>query len=264
MASVCGGTLSLMDAGVPIKHPIAGISIGIVQDGDRYELLTDILGEEDHYGGMDFKVAGSQVGVTAVQLDLKDRRITQQQIVEALERAKTARMAILKSMLAVIRKPRDEISTYAPRLLTLKIDPEKIGKVIGPGGKGIKAIQAATGADIDIEDDGTVYISCLDAEKAQEAYDRVESIARGVQVGRIYEGRVASVKDFGAFIEVVPGQDGLCHISELSDGYVQKVADVCKIGDTLRVKVIAIDDQGRVKLSRKQVMVEEAGTAESS
>ena len=258
MASVCGGTLSLMDAGVPIKHPVAGISIGLVQKGDRYELLTDILGEEDHFGGMDFKVTGSQVGVTAVQLDLKYRCITQAQIVESIARAKQARMEILKEMLSAIREPRAEISTYAPRLLTLKIDPEKIGKVIGPGGKGIKGIQAATGAQIDIEDDGTVYISCLDAAKAQEAYERVESIARGVQVGKIYEGRVASVKDFGAFIEVVPGQDGLCHISELSDGYVQKVADVCSVGDTVRVKVIAIDEQGRVKLSRKQALVEEA------
>ena len=261
MASVCGGTLSMMDAGVKIKHPVAGISIGLVQKGERYELLSDILGEEDHFGGMDFKVAGSQVGITAIQLDLKYRSITQEQIVETLARAKEARMHILKKMLACIEKPRAEISSLAPRLLTLKIDPEKIGKVIGPGGKGIKAIQAATGANIDIEDDGTVYISCLDAEKAQEAYETIESITQGVQIGRIYEGRVASVKDFGAFVEVVPGQDGLCHISELSDGYVQKVGDVCNVGDMLRVKVISIDDQGRIKLSRKQVILEEKDSA---
>ena len=261
MASVCGGTLALMDAGVPIKHPVAGISIGMVHKGDKYKLLTDILGEEDHFGDMDFKVTGTQIGVTAVQLDLKARGITQKQIEEAMAAAKTARMDILKTMLSVIRKPRADISQYAPRLLMLKIDPEKIGKVIGPGGKGIKAIQAATGADIDIEDDGTVYIACVDAAMAQQAYDTIEKITEGVKIGRIYEGRVSSVKDFGAFVEVAPGTDGLCHISELADGFVQKVADVCKIGDILKVKVIAIDDTGRIKLSRKQAMIDEAKAA---
>jgi len=261
MASVCGGTLALMDAGVPIKHPVAGISIGMVHKGDKYKLLTDILGEEDHFGDMDFKVTGTQIGVTAVQLDLKARGITQKQIEEAMAAAKTARMDILKNMLSVIRKPRADISQYAPRLLMLKIDPEKIGKVIGPGGKGIKAIQAATGADIDIEDDGTVYIACVDAAMAQQAYDTIEKITEGVKIGRIYEGRVSSVKDFGAFVEVAPGTDGLCHISELADGFVQKVADVCKIGDILKVKVIAIDDTGRIKLSRKQAMIDEAKAA---
>lgn len=261
MASVCGGTLSLMDAGVPIRHPVAGISIGIVQKGDRYEYLTDILGEEDHFGGMDFKVSGSQVGITGVQLDLKYSSVSHKQIEETLARAKDARMQILKTMLACISKPRSDISRYAPRLLLLKINPELIGKVIGPGGRGIKAIQAATGADIDIEDDGTVFISCTDAEKAQEAYDTIEAITQGVKIGRIYEGRVASIKDFGAFVEVLPGQDGLCHISELADGYVQKVADVCQVGDTVRVKVISVDEQGRVKLSRKQALAEEAAAA---
>jgi len=259
MASVCGGTLALMDAGVPIRHPVAGISIGMVHKGDKYTLLTDILGEEDHFGDMDFKVTGTQVGVTAVQLDLKARGITHQQIVEAMAAAKTARMDILKNMLSVIKKPRPEISQYAPRMLMLKIDPEKIGKVIGPGGKGIKAIQAATGADIDIQDDGSVFIACIDAAKAQEAYDAIERVAEGVKLGRVYEGRVSSIKDFGAFIEVAPGTDGLCHISELSDGFVQKVADVCKIGDMLKVKVIAIDDTGRIKLSRKAALIDERG-----
>jgi polyribonucleotide nucleotidyltransferase len=257
MASVCGGTLALMDAGVPIKHPVAGISIGMVHDGDRYALITDILGEEDHFGDMDFKVAGTQVGITAVQLDLKARSISQKQIVEVLQRAKTARMKILKEMLGCIARPRAEISRHAPRLLTIKVHPDKIGKIIGPGGKGIKNLEATTGAKVDIEDDGTVYISSVSAEAAQAAYAMVEQIAEGVRLGKIYTGKVTSIKDFGAFIEVSPGQDGLCHISELSDGYVQKVTDVVSVGDTVRVKVILIDDTGRVKLSRKQALLEE-------
>jgi len=261
MASVCGGTLALMDAGVPIKHPVAGISIGMVHNDDRYELVTDILGEEDHYGDMDFKVAGTQVGVTSIQLDLKVRSITQEQIAGALEKAKVARMSIMKEMLSCLPKPRSDTSKYAPRLLTIKIDPEKIGKIIGPGGKGIRALEANTGANIDISDDGTVTISCIDAESAQAAYDAVEQISEGVKLGRIYKGRVTSIKDFGAFVEVTPGQDGLCHISELADGYVQKVSDVCKIGDMLEVKVILIDDAGRIKLSRRQALLEEQGQA---
>jgi len=261
MASACGGTLALMDAGVPIKHPIAGISIGMVHDekdpDKKYELLTDILGEEDHFGDMDFKVTGSQVGVTAVQLDLKARKLSQQQVVEALAKAREARIMILKKMLAVLPGPRAEISLHAPRLLTIKVAPDKIGKIIGPGGKGIKSIEARTGATIEINDDGTVHIACLDAEGAQAAYEAVEQISEGVKLGRIYEGRVTAVKDFGAFVEVTPGQDGLCHISELSDEYVQRVSDVCKVGDMMRVKVILIDDTGRIKLSRKQVLLEE-------
>lgn len=266
MASVCGGTLALMDAGVPIKHPVAGISIGMVHDDKGgYKLITDIQGEEDHYGDMDFKVAGTQVGVTAIQLDLKARVITNQQIVEAMKQARDARIHILKKMLSSIREPRREISQWAPRLLTIKVEQDKIGKIIGPGGKGIKAIEADTGAKLDIDDDGTVHISCMDAAGAQAAYDAVEAISVGVKVGRIYAGRVSAIKDFGAFVEVIPGMDGLCHISELSDGYVQKVSDVCKVGDEMRVKVILIDDTGRIKLSRKAVLIEEkngGGSAE--
>ncbi len=257
MASVCGGTLALMDAGVPIKHPVAGISVGMVHDGDRYKLLVDILGEEDHFGDMDFKVSGTQVGITAVQLDLKARSISQKQIVETLELARSARMKILKDMLSAIRQPRAEISSYAPRLLTIKVAQDKIGKIIGPGGKGIKAIEANTGAKLDIQDDGTVYISSVNAAGAQSAYEMVEQIAEGVRVGKIYTGRVTSIKDFGAFVEVTPGQDGLCHISELSDDYVQRVTDVCNVGDIVKVKVILVDDTGRIKLSRKQAMIEE-------
>ncbi|MCB9852001.1 MAG: polyribonucleotide nucleotidyltransferase [Phycisphaerales bacterium] len=260
MASVCGGTLALMDAGVPIRHPIAGISIGMVHDEHGgYKLITDILGEEDHFGDMDFKVAGSQFGITAIQLDLKAKSITQQQIVETLAQAKDARMHILKQMLSKISKPRAEISTYAPRMLTIKVDQDKIGKIIGPGGKGIKAIEADTGAKIDIDSDGTVSISSLDAKGAQAAYDIVEQISEGVKIGRVYHGRVSAIKDFGAFVEVAPGLDGLCHISELSDEYVQKVTDVCNVGDELDVKVIMIDDTGRIKLSRKAVLLEEKG-----
>jgi len=263
MASVCGGTLALMDAGVPIRHPVAGISIGMVHDdAGGYKLITDILGEEDHFGDMDFKVSGTQVGITAIQLDLKAHSISQQQIVETLQQAKTARMTILKKMLSCIPQPRKDISEFAPRLLTIKVDPEKIGKIIGPGGKGIKALEADTGARVDINDDGTVHISCLDAEGAQAAYDRIEEISEGVKVGKIYTGRVSGIKDFGAFVEITPGQDGLCHISELSDGYVQKVSDVCHIGDEMRVKVILVDDTGRIKLSRKQVLLEEKNEAD--
>jgi polyribonucleotide nucleotidyltransferase len=257
MASVCGGTLALMDAGVPIRHPVAGISIGMVHDDDNYKLITDILGEEDHFGDMDFKVAGTQHGITAIQLDLKAHSITPQQIVEALAQARDARMDILKAMLGVMRKPREETSKYAPRLLSIKVAVDKIGKIIGPGGKGIKAIEADTGARLDIDDDGLVHISCLDAAGAQAAYERVEQISEGVKVGKIYHGKVSSIKDFGAFIEVTPGQDGLCHISELADGYVQKVSDVCSVGDEMRVKVILVDDTGRIKLSRKAVLLEE-------
>lgn len=259
MASVCGGTLALMDAGVPISQPVAGISIGMVHDEHRHVLLLDILGEEDHFGDVDFKVAGTQRGITGIQLDLKTGLITDGQIREAFAMAKEARLDILSTMLQTIRRPRPDISSYAPRILTIKIDPEKIGKVIGPGGKGIKGIEAKTGAKVDIDNDGTIHVSCVDLASAEAAREMIELVTQEVQLGRIYTGRVTSVKDFGAFIEVTPGQDGLCHISELSDGYIKRVTEVCNVGDTVRVKVIAIDEQGRVKLSRKQAMVEDNG-----
>jgi len=258
MATVCGGTLALMDAGVPISQPVAGISIGSVHNADKRILLTDILGEEDHFGDMDFKVAGTQRGITGIQLDLKERTLTMELVPEILERAREARVEILRTMLATLPKPRQEISRHAPRILTVKIDPEKIGMLIGPGGKGIRKIEANTGASIDIDDDGTVTIASVDAAGAEKAYQMVETIGVGVKVGAFYTGRVASVKDFGAFVELVPGQDGLCHISELSDGYVKSVSDICKVGDSMRVKVILIDDQGRVKLSRRAAWAEEA------
>ena len=264
MASVCGGTLALMDAGVPITHPVAGISVGMFHNDEKYQLVVDILGEEDHFGDMDFKVSGTQRGITGIQLDLKARGLSHQQIVEALEKARIARMIILKQMLSVLPKPRAEISEYAPRILKIKINPEKIGKVIGPGGKGIKGIEAQTGAQVEIEEDGTIFISCVDMKSAIAAREMVEAVTEEVKIGKIYTGRVTSVKDFGAFIEVTPGQDGLCHISELSDGYVRQVDDVCQIGDVLRVKVILVDNQGRIKLSRKAAIQEEGNGQEES
>ena len=254
MASVCGGTLSLMDAGVPISNPVAGISIGLVKEHNKFTLLTDIMGDEDHFGDMDFKVAGTVHGITGIQLDLKIAGINEEIIRATLDQARDARREILKHILTALRYPRSNISQWAPRLLTVKINPDKIGLLIGPGGKTIKAIQEATGAKLDIEEDGTVFISHNVAEGAEQAKLKVEALCEEVRVGKIYEGRVTSIKDFGAFIEILPGRDGLCHISELDDKYVDKVDSVCKVGDKMQVKVIAIDDQDRVKLLRKAVL----------
>jgi polyribonucleotide nucleotidyltransferase len=256
MASSCGGCLALMDAGVPITKPVAGISVGLVKEGNKAVLLTDILGEEDHFGDMDFKVCGTRDGVTAVQLDIKIEGIDHKIVRDTLHRARDARMIILDKMAAVLPGPRPEISKWAPRLLTVKIDPEKIGKLIGPGGKNIKGIQAETGAQVDIEDDGTVFISSTDAAAAEKCRDIIEAMTAEVKVGKIYNGRVVSIKDFGAFVEIAPETDGLCHVSELSDKYVQNVLDVVNVGDEIPVKVILVDDQGRIKLSRKAAMKE--------
>jgi polyribonucleotide nucleotidyltransferase len=258
MASVCGGTLALMDAGVPIKKPVAGISIGLVSnENGRYELLTDIIGEEDHYGEMDFKVAGTDEGITAIQLDIKAEGLAHNIMVEALQRAKEARIKILEKMRQAIAEPRTELSKYAPKLISIKIDPEFIGKVIGPGGKMIKSIQEQTDTTIEIEEDGTIYISCVGGESHLKAKRLIEAMTQPPKVGSIYEdAKVVSVKDFGVFVEIIPGVEGLCHISELSDGYVKNVEDVCKTGDLISVKLTAIDDQGRLKLSRKEALIE--------
>ena len=264
MASVCGGTLSMMDAGVPIAQPVAGISIGLVKEGDRYTLLTDIQGDEDHYGDMDFKVAGTPNGITGIQLDLKIDGINEEIIRHTLQQAREARREILKIMLTTLRKPRPQISEAAPRLLQIRINPEKIGLLIGPGGKTIKGIQEATGARIDIEDDGTVSISHSDAAGAEAAKARVEALTEEVKVGKIYEGKVSSITDFGAFVEIIPGRDGLVHVSELDEKYVSRVEDVCRVGDRMRVKVILIDSQDRVKLSRKAVLLEERSSNTAS
>ena len=260
MASVCSATLGLMDAGVPITQPVAGISIGLVRESeDRFTLLTDIMGDEDHFGDMDFKVAGTQKGITGIQLDLKVTGISRKIIRDTLKQARVARIELLRQMLSAIRRPRKEISSTAPRLLRTKIDPEKIGLLIGPGGKTIRAIQEQSGANIDVQDDGTVTVASVSAEGAEAALARIEALTEDIKVGRVYNGTVSSIKDFGAFIEIAPGKDGLCHISELADGYVKSVTEICKVGDKLKVKVIAVDEQNRVKLSRKAVLAEEGG-----
>ena len=258
MASVCGATLSLMDAGVPISDPVGGISIGLVEDesNGKFVLLTDIIGDEDHYGDMDFKVAGTQRGVTGIQLDLKNLGITEEIVRETLEQAREARLEILRAMLRPIKRPREEIASNAPRLIQIQINPEKIGLIIGPGGKTIRRLQEETGAKIDIEDSGIVTLSSIDAAGAEAARDKIQAMTEGVQVGRIYEGRVTSIKDFGAFVEILPGKDGLVHISELSEGYVASVADLCRVGDSMLVKAVAVDDQDRVKLSRRAALAE--------
>jgi polyribonucleotide nucleotidyltransferase len=262
MASVCGATLSLMDAGVPISDPVGGISTGLVMDEatGRYVLLTDIIGDEDHFGDMDFKVAGTQRGVTGIQLDLKNKGITEQVIRDTLEQSREARLEILRTMLRAIKRPREEISANAPRLIQIQINPEKIGLIIGPGGKTIRKIQEETGAKIDIEDTGVVTLASPTAEGAEAARDRIQAMTEGVKIGQVFEGKVIAIKDFGAFVEVLPGRDGLVHISELSEGYVASVNDVARVGETMLVKVIHIDDQERVKLSRKQALAERGVT----
>ncbi|NQT52331.1 polyribonucleotide nucleotidyltransferase, partial [bacterium] len=259
MASVCGATLSLMDAGVPLRDPVAGIAMGMVKHGDEYIVLTDILGDEDHHGDMDFKVAGTQHGITALQMDNKVGGIPDTVLRAALEQARDARIHILREMLRCLDRPRDEISAYAPRLLRVQINPSKIGTIIGPGGKTIRNIEEVSGARVEINDDGSVVISSANMEKAEKARDMVQALVAEAIVGQNYDGRVVSTKDFGAFIEIMPGQEGLCHISELENKYVDRVEDVLRAGDKVRVKVISIDDQGRVKLSRKAVLREEAG-----
>ena len=266
MASACGGTLALLDAGVPIKAPVAGISIGMIsgdEAGQEDVYLTDIQGEEDHFGDMDFKVTGTRDGITAIQLDLKIRGLTMDQIHKTFVHAKAARLKIIDQIETEISKAREELSPHAPRLLKIKINPDKIGKLIGPGGKMIRELEATTGARIEIEEDGTVLISAVGAGKAERAIEEVEKLCAEVKVGALYTGKVSSIKDFGAFIEVVPGQDGLCHISELKDGYVEKVSDVLSLGEEVRVKVLSIDEQGRVKLSRRAALDEESEQKEA-
>ena len=264
MASVCGGMLALMDAGVPMKGTVAGISVGLVtENGEdrqlkRYELLTDIIGSEDHFGDMDFKLCGTDNGITGYQLDLKLPGISHKILAEAIQRAKEARTKILQIMRSVIDKPRTELSKYAPRIETIKINPEKIGALIGPGGKTIKGIVAETGAEINIEDDGSVHIYATSGESMQRAKEIIGGMTKEIEIGTTYQGRVVSTKEFGAFVEVLPGKEGLVHISELADFRVKRTEDVVKAGDTIWVKCIGIDDKGRVKLSRKAALKERA------
>jgi polyribonucleotide nucleotidyltransferase len=264
MASVCGGMLALLDAGVPVKGIVGGISIGLVTEAGengqlkRYELLTDIIGAEDHFGDMDFKVCGTDSGITGFQLDLKLRGVSHKIMAEAIGRAKEARTKILEIMRGALDKPRPELSQYAPRIETIKINPEKIGALIGPGGKTIKGIVAETGAEINIEDDGSVHIYARSGESMARAKEIIGGMTREIEIGQTYQGRVVSTKEFGAFVEVFPGKDGLVHISELADFRVKRTEDVAKVGDIIWVKCIGIDDKGRVKLSRKAALKERA------
>jgi polyribonucleotide nucleotidyltransferase len=254
MASVCASTLALLDTGVPIKAPVAGIAMGLVKEGDRYAVLTDIQGIEDHLGDMDFKVAGTQAGITALQMDIKIKGITPAIMAEALQQARTARLKILETIQACIAAPRPELKPHAPRLTVIKIDPDKIGAIIGPGGKTIRSIQEQTGATIDIEDDGSVFIAATNGESATKAREMVESLIEVPVVGRIYTGRVVRTTDFGAFVQILPGTDGMVHISQLDSERVEKVEDVAKVGDDLTVMVTAIDPEGKIRLSRQAVL----------
>jgi len=254
MAATCGSTLALMDAGVPISAPVAGIAMGLIEGEDgNYKVLTDIEALEDFYGDMDFKITGTERGITAIQLDVKNTGLTPEILSEAVSRAREARLSILEQMRGVIAAPRGKLSTYAPKITRMSIDPKKIGMVIGPGGKMIKSIIEETGVAIDIDDDGTVNISSSDPESARRAEELIEKLVADVEVGKIYEGTVKRVVDFGAFVELLPGKEGLVHVSELADGYVRNPRDVVKEGDKIRVKVIGIDDSGRINLSRKAV-----------
>ncbi|MFQ5854741.1 MAG: polyribonucleotide nucleotidyltransferase [Anaerolineae bacterium] len=256
MASVCASTLALMDAGVPIKKPVSGIAMGLVTEPDigRYKILTDIQGMEDHLGDMDFKVAGTRDGITALQMDIKIKGITYEILAQALEQAREARLFILDKMAEVIAEPRAEMSPYAPRITTIKIDPDKIGKIIGPGGKTIRAITEETDTRIDIEDDGTVFIAATEGPAAQAAVERIRSLTEEPEQGKIYKGKVVRTTDFGAFVEILPGTDGMVHISQLSDHHVKSVEDVVRVGDEVLVMITDIDREGKIRLSRQAVL----------
>ena len=261
MASTCGGMLAMMDAGVPVKNMVAGISIGLISEGGEYKLLTDIIGDEDHFGEMDFKVTGSEKGITAIQLDIKAEGLPHDVMVAAMEQARQARLKIMDIMKGAIAGPREQLSEHAPKIVSIKIDPEYIGKVIGPSGKTIRAIQEQTGSLIEIEEDGTVCISCVGGNGHLAARDMIETMTTPPKVGKVYaNAKVVSVKEFGAFVEISPGIEGLCHVSELSDEYIKNVDDVCKVGDHIPVKLILIDEQGRFKLSRKAALKEMGGS----
>jgi polyribonucleotide nucleotidyltransferase len=262
MASVCAGTLALMDAGIPLVRPVSGISVGICTEFteagalNRYQLLSDIIGWEDAFCDMDCKIAGTEKGITGFQLDLKLKGLPHKVLAEAIERARAGRLVVLAEIAKVLAAPRAELSKYAPRIITLKINPEKIGAVIGPGGKTIKGIVERSGCEINIEDDGTVKIYSVDEEGMKIAREAIEGMTAEIEIGRIYRGRVVTIKEFGCFVEVLPGKDGLCHISELANFRVKQTEDIVKVGDEIWVKCIGVDDKGRVKLSRKAAMAE--------
>jgi polyribonucleotide nucleotidyltransferase len=254
MASVCGSTLALLDTGVPISAPVAGVAMGLVKEGERYAILTDILGVEDHLGDMDFKIAGTRQGVTGLQMDIKIRGITPELMSQALSQAREARLLILDKIRECIAEPRAELKPHAPRMTVITIDPEKIGSVIGPGGKVIRKIQEDTGVRIDIEDDGTVYIAAVDGPSAEQAQELIESLIEEAVVGRIYTGRVVRTTDYGAFVEILPQTDGLVHISQLDTEHVDRVEDIARVGDEISVMVTDIDAEGRIRLSRQAVI----------
>ncbi len=262
MASVCVGSLALMDAGIPVKKPVAGISIGLVSGDDKYELLTDIIGSEDHCGDMDFKVAGTVDGITGFQVDLKIDGLDWEIVEGAFKQARAARMKILEFMATIIPSPREEMSQYAPQIAQLQIDPEKIGMVIGPGGKNIKRLTETHGVQIDIEDDGSVHFFGPNLDAVQGALDEVSGMTAEAEVGKLYHGTVRGIRPFGAFVEIIPGKDGLVHISELADYRVGEVEDICQVGDTMWVKCIGVDDSGKIRLSRKQALAEMDETGE--
>ena len=262
MASVCGSSLALMDAGVPVKAPVAGIAMGLIKEGDDFVVLSDILGDEDHLGDMDFKVAGTANGISALQMDIKIQGITEEIMKVALEQAKAGRLHILGEMANALTTPRGELSEFAPRLLTIKIHPDKIREVIGKGGSVIQAITKETGTQIDIQDDGTITIASVNAAAGQAAKSRIEQITSDVEPGRIYEGKVAKIMDFGAFVTIAPGKDGLVHVSQISSERVEKVGDKLKEGDLVKVKVLEVDKQGRIRLSIKAVTEGDDAAAE--
>ncbi len=260
MATVCGGTLALMDAGVPIKAPLAGIAMGLVKEGDKYAILTDIAGSEDHYGDMDFKVAGSKAGITALQMDIKISGITAQIMAEALGQAKAARLHVLGKMLETLAEPRKQISEFAPRIYTLQINRAKIGELIGPGGKVIRGIIEQTGVKIDVEDDGKVNVAATDETAASKALKMIKDLLAEAELGKTYLGKVVRLADFGAFVEIFPGTDGLLHISEVAEHRIRDIRDELKEGDQLLVKVIAIEGN-KIRLSRKAVLREQKAKA---
>jgi polyribonucleotide nucleotidyltransferase len=257
MATVCGGSLALMDAGVPMQAPCAGVAMGLIKEGDKIAVLTDILGSEDHLGDMDFKVAGTEKGITSIQMDIKIEGLDLKIMEQAMEKARRGRLFILKEMAKVLAMPRTELSQYAPRIITIQIKQDKIGDVIGPKGKTIRGIQDATGAKISIEDSGLVTISAVGGEAGEKARAMVAAITTEPEVGRTYEGPVKSTTAFGAFVEILPGVEGLLHISELQHGRTEKTEDVVKKGDIVQVKLLEVDDRGRMKLSRKALLPKE-------
>jgi polyribonucleotide nucleotidyltransferase len=262
MATVCGGTLALMDAGVPIKAPVAGVAMGLVSNGDKFAILSDIAGQEDHYGDMDFKVAGTRDGITALQMDIKIKGLKREIVEQALQQALKGRLHILEKMSVALDKPRTNISPYAPRIFTIQIPKDKIRDVIGSGGKTIRGIIEETGCKVDVEDSGKVSIASSDEAAAMRAIEIIEGLTRDAEIGQVYRGKVRRIEAYGAFVELLPGKDGLVHISELAPYRVRETTDVVKEGDEVTVKVIAIDAMGKIKLSRKQALSKEETEAE--